>query len=60
MSNHDVLHRPEGGGQPKQIITGAHPKLAQRHRLRTHNRTYNMDDSPRIQEKVHIIFKLFK
>ena len=29
--------------QLKQIITGARPKISQRHRLCTHNRTYNID-----------------
>ena len=27
----------------KQIITGARPNISQRHRLCTHNRTYNLD-----------------
>jgi hypothetical protein len=31
------------GQQLKQIITGARPKISQRHRLCTHNRTYNLD-----------------
>ena len=31
------------GWQLKQIITGARPKISQRHRLCTHNRTYNPD-----------------
>ena len=31
------------GWQRKQINTGTRPKISQRHRMCTHNRTYNLD-----------------